>query len=172
MGLTRKRISVNTYYNNIVIPTVILIACLGVTIPFLVYEEQRLTSKQLINSIRNVLSPSNGNPVLRASSVPDLDTSYLPALLGLVGFIGAIVVLFLELHVEIDADLGLVTPIILAIILAGSLGLYFINFGTMDSTMRIVGGMAIALILLLLISSVYTIIYLKRTKDISGNKLP
>ena len=160
MAIAPKRISVNNYYNYIVIPTVILIACLGVTIPFLVYEEQRLTSTQLINSIRNVLSPSNGNPVLRASAVPDLDVSYLPAFLGLVGFIGAIVVLFLELHVKIEADFGLVTPIILAIILAGSLGLYFINFRKIDSSMKIVGAMAIALILLLLISSVYTNIYL------------
>jgi hypothetical protein len=100
MATAHKRVSVNNYYNYIVIPTVILIACIGVTIPFLVYEEQRLTSKQLMESIRNVLSPSNGNPVLRASAVPDLDASYLPLLIGLVGFIGIIVVIFLQLKIS------------------------------------------------------------------------
>lgn len=171
MGLTRKRISVNTYYNNIVIPTVILIACLGVTIPFLVYEEQRLTSAQLMNSIRNVLSPSNGNPVLRASAVPDLDISYLPALIGFVGFIGLIVVLILKIRVPDISDITLVTPIVLGILLLGSIVLYGANFKTMSSNMKVIGIMVIMLILILFISSIYANVYLKNILDASGNKV-
>jgi prepilin signal peptidase PulO-like enzyme (type II secretory pathway) len=141
-------------------------------IPFLVYEEQRLTSKQLIESIRNVLSPSNGNPILRASSVPDLDMSYIPLLFTLVGFVGIIVVIFLELHVSLVADFTLLTPIVLAILLVGSLWLYASNYSTLDRNGKIMGAMAVAVIALLFASSVYQTIILKREKDVSGNILP
>lgn len=168
MATAHKRVSANNYYNYILIPTVILIACLGVTIPFLVYEEQRLTSKQLLESIRNVLSPSNSNPVLRASSVPDLDTSYLPLLVGLVGFIGAIVVIFLQLRVSLVADFTLFGPIILAILLTGGLALYGSSFSKLDRNMKILGAMGIAVVALLFGSSVYQTVILKKEKNKSG----
>lgn len=165
MATAHKRVSVNNYYNYIVIPTVILIACIGVTIPFLVYEEQRLTSKQLMESIRNVLSPSNGNPVLRASAVPDLDASYLPLLIGLVGFIGIIVVIFLQLKVSFVPDFTLLAPIVLAILLTGSLALYGTSFAKLDRNMKILGAMGIAVVVVLFASSVYQTVILKEEKE-------
>lgn len=172
MATAPKRVSANRYYNYIVIPTVILIACLGVMIPFLVYEEQRLTSKQLLNSIRNVLSPSNGNPVLRASSVPDLDTSYIPLLFALVGFVGIIVVIFLELHVSLVTDFTLFAPIILAILLTGSLALYATSYTTLGRNGKIMGAMGVAIVALLFASTVYQTVILKKEKDVSGKILP
>lgn len=155
MGLTRKRISVNTYYNNIVIPTVILIACLGVTIPFLVYEEQRLTSTQLMNSIRNVLSPSNGNPVLRASAVPDLDVSYLPALIGFVGFIGVIVVFFLKLEISIIADASVVAPLFILLVLIGIVVYTISSYSTLTVTQRYIAIAMIPVFVIIFSVSVY-----------------
>lgn len=165
MATAHKRVSVNNYYNYIVIPTVILIACLGVTIPFLVYEEQRLTSKQLMESIRNVLSPSNANPVLRSSSIPDLDTSYLPLLFGLIGFVGVIVVIFLQLRVSLVPDFTLLAPVILAILLTGSLAFYGTNFTKLDRNMKILGGMGVAVIVILFASSVYQTVIMKKEKE-------
>jgi len=171
MATAHKRVTAHNYYNYILIPTVILIACLGVIIPFLVYEEQRLTSKQLMESIRNVLSPSNGNPILRASSVPDLDTSYLPLLFGLVGFVGSIVVIFLQLHVSLVPDFTLVGPIVLAIILTGCLALYVTSYAKLDKNWKIIGGMGIAFLVLLFSSSVYQTVILKNQKDANAKNL-
>jgi hypothetical protein len=168
MGLTRKRISVNTYYNNIVIPTVILIACLGVTIPFLVYEEQRLTSTQLMNSIRNVLSPSNGNPVLRASAVPDLDVSYLPALIGFVGFIGIIVVFFLKLEISIIADASVVAPLFILLVLIGIVVYTISSYSTLTVTQRYIAIAMIPVFVIIFSVSVYqtNIIYINKDKNL------
>ena len=171
MAIAPKRVSAHNYYNYIVIPTVILIVCLGVTIPFLVYEEQRLTSKQLIESIRNVLSPSNSHSVLRASAVPDLDTSYLPLLIGLVLCISVSIFLAVK-DKPLEGDFTLFTPIILALVLTGALALYGSSFSKLDRNMKILGAMGIAVVALLFGSSVYQTVILKREKDVSGNILP
>jgi hypothetical protein len=167
-----KRVSINNYYNYILIPTVILIVCLGVTIPFLVYEEQRLTSKQLMNSIRNVLSPSNGTSIVRASSVADLDLSLIPLFIALIGIVGAVVVIFLQIKLPLGFNFSLVSPILVAFILTGSLALYATNYSKLDKNMKIMGIMGIILLILVFSSSLYEILNKKEKKDISGNILP
>ena len=134
MALTRKRFSIDKYYNYIVIPTVILLACLGVTIPFLVYEEHRLTSAQLMNSIRNVLSPSNGKAVLRSSAVPDLDSSIVAAVIGLVALVAAIVVAIVGAHLPvISPDSSLAAPSMILVVLLGIMGYTAWSYSTMSS---------------------------------------
>jgi hypothetical protein len=123
-----------------------------------------------MNSIRNVLSPSNGNPVLRASAVPDLDVSYLPALIGFVGFIGIIVVFFLELKIPIiTADSSIVAPLFILLVLLGIVGYTLWSYSTLNDTQKYIAIAMLAVFVIIFSVSVYqtNIIYKnKNNKDL------
>ena len=109
--------------------------------------------------------------MLRASAVPDLDTSYLPLLIGLVLCISVSIFLAVK-DKPLEGDFTLFTPIILALVLTGCFTLYISSFAKLDRNMRILGAMGVAVVVLLFVSSVYQTDILKKKKDVSGNILP